>query len=143
GIIATERGWNLYVCGNGGSKPQHALLLATDLDSETCVRYIDRVLMFYISTADPLTRTATWLNKMEGGIDYLRNVVVNDSLGMAEQWELDMQRLVDNYACEWKAAVTDPEIRKRFTHFVNAPQEKDPSVKFEPMREQKKVADWK
>lgn len=143
GIIATEKGWNLYVCGNGGSKPQHALLLATDLDSETCIRYIDRFLMFYISTADPLTRTATWLNKMEGGIDYLRNVVVNDSLGMAEQWELDMQRLVDNYACEWKAAVTDPEIRKRFTHFVNAPQEKDPSVKFEPMREQKKVADWK
>ncbi|HEY9197077.1 MAG TPA: nitrite reductase large subunit NirB, partial [Mucilaginibacter sp.] len=29
GIIATEKGWNLYVCGNGGSKPQHAQLLAT------------------------------------------------------------------------------------------------------------------
>jgi nitrite reductase (NADH) large subunit len=143
GIIATEKGWNLMVCGKGGSKPQHALLLAADLDSETCIRYIDRFLMFYIRTADTLTRTATWLNKMEGGIDYLRNVVVNDSLGMSEQWEAEMQLLVDSYKCEWKEAIENPEIRKRFNHFVNAPEEKDPSIKFEPMREQKKVADWK
>jgi len=143
GIIATEKGWNLFVCGNGGSKPQHAVLLAADLDDETCIRYIDRFLMFYIRTADPLTRTATWLNKMDGGINYLRNVVVNDSLTMGAQWENEMQVLVDSYECEWKAAVENPEIRKRFTHFVNAPEEKDPSVQFEPMREQKKVSDWK
>lgn len=143
GIIATEKGWNLYVCGNGGSKPQHALLLATDLDDETCIRYIDRFLMFYIKTADTLTRTATWLNKMEGGIDYLRNVVVSDSLGMSQQWEAEMQTLVDCYKCEWKEAIENPEIRKRFNHFVNAPEIKDPTVVFEEMREQKKVRDWK
>jgi len=143
GIIATEKGWNLYVCGNGGSKPQHALLLATDLDDETCIRYIDRFLMFYIKTADPLTRTATWLNKMDGGINYLRNVVINDSLRMAAGWEKEMQLLVDSYKCEWKEAVENPEIRKRFNHFVNAPEVKDPSVQFEPMREQKKAKDWK
>lgn len=143
GIIATEKGWNLHVCGNGGSKPQHALLLATDLDDETCIQYIDRFLMFYIKTADTLTRTATWLNKMEGNIEYLRNVVVGDSLGMASQWEAEMQNLVDCYKCEWKEAIENPEIKKRFSHFVNAPEEKDPSVKFESMREQKKVSDWK
>jgi nitrite reductase (NADH) large subunit len=143
GIIATEKGWNLYVCGNGGSKPQHALLLASDLDSETCIRYIDRFLMFYIKTADPLTRTATWLNKMDGGINYLRNVVINDSLGMAEQWEAEMQSLVESYQCEWKEAVENPEIRKRFSHFINAPQEKDPTVMFENMREQKRAREWK
>jgi len=143
GIIATEKGWNLYVCGNGGSKPQHALLLATDLDSDTCIKYIDRFLMFYIRTADPLTRTATWLNKMDGGIDYLRNVIVNDSLGINEQLEMDMDAFVATYKCEWKEAVENPAIRKRFSHFVNAPEEKDPTVVFEDMREQKKVKDWK
>ena len=143
GIIATEKGWNLYVCGNGGSKPQHALLLAMDLDSETCIKYIDRFLMFYIKTADPLTRTATWLNKMEGGIDYLKNVVLNDSLGIAEQLEAEMQLLVDSYKCEWKEAIENSETRKRFSHFVNAPKEKDPSIVFEEMREQKKAKDWK
>lgn len=143
GIIATEKGWNLYVCGNGGSKPQHALLLATDLDDETCINYIDRFLMFYIKTADPLTRTATWLNKMEGGIDYLRNVVINDSLGMNETWEKEMEQHVKTYQCEWKVAIESPEIRKRFNHFVNAPEEKDPTVQFEMMREQKKAKEWK
>ncbi len=143
GIIATEKGWNLYVCGNGGSKPQHALLLSTDLDDDKCIKYIDRFLMFYIRTADPLTRTATWLNKMEGGINYLRNVVINDSLGMAGQWEREMQLLVDSYECEWKAAVENPVIRKRFNHFVNAPQEKDPTIKFDPLRDQKRAKEWK
>jgi len=143
GIIATEKGWNLYVGGNGGSKPQHAILLAADLDSDTCISYIDRFLMFYIKTADPLTRTATWLNKLDGGITYLHNVIVNDSLGIAEQLEAEMQALVDKYKCEWKEVVENPELRKRFNHFVNAPGAKDPTVKFNPLREQKKAAEWK
>jgi nitrite reductase (NADH) large subunit len=42
GIIATDKGWNLYVCGNGGMKPQHAILLASDVDKETLIRYVDR-----------------------------------------------------------------------------------------------------
>ena len=143
GIIATEKGWNLYVCGNGGSKPQHALLLATDIDEETCIKYLDRFLMFYVQTADPLTRTATWLNKMEGGIDYLRSVVVNDALGLNAQWEANMENHIATYECEWKAAIETPELRKRFNHFVNAPEEKDPSVNFEPLREQKRAQEWK
>ena len=143
GIIATEKGWNLYVGGNGGSKPQHAQLLASDLDDETCIRYIDRFLMFYIKTADPLTRTATWLNKLEGGLSYLKNVILNDSLGIAEQLEEEMQFLVDNYRCEWKEVVDSPELRKRFSHFVNAPEEKDPHVRFETLRGQKKAVEWK
>jgi nitrite reductase (NADH) large subunit len=143
GIIATEKGWNLYVCGNGGSKPQHAILLAQDLDDTTCIKYIDRFLMFYIKTADPLTRTATWLNKMEGGIDYLKDVVINDCLGIAEDLEKEMQFLVDNYKCEWKEVVENPELRKRFSHFVNEPETKDPTVQFVEMRDQKKALDWK
>ncbi|MCE7040553.1 nitrite reductase large subunit NirB [Dyadobacter sp. CY312] len=141
GIIATEKGWNLYVCGNGGSKPQHAQLIATDVDKETCIRLIDRFLMFYIKTADPLTRTATWLNKMEGGINYLKAVVVDDILGVAADLERDMQALIDVYQCEWKEVVDSPELRKRFSHFVNV-SVKDPSIQFEPMREQKRVKEW-
>lgn len=142
GLIATEKGWNLFVCGNGGSKPQHAQLLASDIDKETCVKYLDRFLMFYIKTADPLTRTATWLNKMEGGMPYLKNVVVKDSLGIGEQLEEEMKRLINTYKCEWKEAVNDQEFRKRFNHFVNAPKAKDPSLQFEKMRGQIKAKEW-
>ncbi|MHA6247362.1 nitrite reductase large subunit NirB [Pontibacter sp. CAU 1760] len=142
GIIATEKGWNLYVGGNGGSKPQHAQLLATDIDKETCVKYLDRFLMFYIKTADSLTRTATWLNKMEGGMSYLKNVIINDSLGINEQLETEMAALVNSYHCEWKEVVDNPDLRKQFSHFVNAPKEKDPNLQFDSMREQVKAKEW-
>ncbi|UGQ45863.1 nitrite reductase large subunit NirB [Massilia endophytica] len=120
GIIATDKGWNLYVCGNGGMKPRHAELLASDLDKATLVSYIDRFLMFYSRTADRLQRTSTWRENLEGGLDYLKQVVIGDKLGIAAELEADMQRVVDTYACEWKEAVNNPETRKRFRHFVNS-----------------------
>jgi nitrite reductase (NADH) large subunit len=129
GIIATEKGWNLYVCGNGGMKPRHAELLASDLDKDTLVKYVDRFLMFYSRTADRLQRTSTWRENLEGGLDYLKEVVINDKLGVNAEMEADMQRVVDTYACEWKEAVNNPETRARFRHFVNSP-EKDSNVIF-------------
>jgi len=119
GVIATERGWNLYVCGNGGVKPRHADLLCSDLDHATLVQYIDRFLMFYIRTADRLQRTASWLDNLEGGLDYLRAVVCDDKLGIGAELEADMQHLVDTYACEWKSAIEDPAKLRRFRTFVN------------------------
>ncbi len=119
GVIATEKGWNLYVCGNGGMKPRHAELLASDLDKDTLIRYIDRFLMFYIRTADRLQRTAVWRDNLEGGLDYLRGVVCEDQLGIAADLEADMQRIVGSYQCEWKTAIEDPATLKRFRHFIN------------------------
>jgi nitrite reductase (NADH) large subunit len=130
GVIATEQGWNLYVCGNGGMSPRHAQLLAGDLDDETLVRYIDRFLMFYIRTADRLQRTAPWLEAMDGGLDHLREVVCNDSLGLAAEFEEAMERHVAGYACEWKGVLEDPNKLSRFVSFVNAPDVVDPTVEF-------------
>jgi nitrite reductase (NADH) large subunit len=139
GVIATERGWNLYVCGNGGMKPRHADLLATDLDTATLIRYIDRFLMFYIRTADRLQRTSTWRDNLEGGLDYLKKVVCEDSLGMAAELEADMARVVATYECEWKRAVEDPQTLKRFRHFVNS-DAGDDNLKFVRERDQKRPA---
>ncbi|OBA94484.1 nitrite reductase large subunit [Mycolicibacterium fortuitum] len=130
GIIATEQGWNLYVCGNGGMSPRHAQLLAGDLDDETLIRYIDRFLMFYIRTADRLQRTAPWLEALDGGLDHLREVVCNDSLGLAAEFEAAMERHVAGYACEWKGVLEDPEKLSRFVSFVNAPDVDDPTITF-------------
>lgn len=141
GIIATENGWNLYVCGNGGARPQHAKLLVTDVDTDTCVKLVDRFLMFYIRTADPLTRTATWLNKMAGGLEYLRDVIVNDSLGIGEALEKEMAELIGNYQCEWKKVVESPHLWGQYKHFVNS-EETDDTLQFVEMRGQKCPKDW-
>jgi nitrite reductase (NADH) large subunit len=107
-----------------------------------CAELIDRFLMFYIQTAEPLQRTSKWMDKMEGGLAYLKTVIQDDVLGICKELEADMQKLVDNYTCDWTEAVSNPEIRKRFTHFVNAPEEKDPTVELVPFREQVKAKDW-
>ena len=141
GIIAVEGGWNLYVCGNGGANPRHAVLLASQLDDETCIKYLDRFLIYYIRTAAPLMRTATWLEKLEGGLDYLKKVIIEDSLGIGEEMEKEMDELVDKYTCEWKEAIESPEIMKRFKHFVNT-DETDDQLVFVPMRDQKMPKPW-
>ncbi|WP_338013004.1 nitrite reductase large subunit NirB [Oceanospirillum linum] len=120
GVIATENGWNLYTCGNGGMKPRHGDLFATDLSDDELIRIIDRLMMFYVHTADRLQRTARWMENMEGGLDYLQSVVLKDSLGIAETLEADMQRVVDRYQCEWKSTLENPEKLKRFRPFVNS-----------------------
>jgi nitrite reductase (NADH) large subunit len=139
GVIATEKGWNLYVCGNGGMKPRHAELLAADLDKETLIRYIDRFLMFYIRTADRLQRTSTWRDNLEGGLDYLKGVVCRDELGIGAELEADMARIVATYECEWKKAIEDPTTLKRFRHFVNS-DATDPNVQFVQERSQVRPA---
>ncbi|MEM9482059.1 MAG: nitrite reductase large subunit NirB [Cyanobacteria bacterium P01_F01_bin.116] len=139
GIIATENGWNLYVCGNGGMKPQHAVLLAADIDEKTLVRYLDRFLMFYIRTADKLERTSTWFTKLEGGLDYLKQVIIEDSLGIAAELEAQMQHHVDTYQCEWATTIESPKQVQRFRHFVNA-DNPDPSLAYVQERGQKRPA---
>jgi len=139
GIIATENGWNLYVCGNGGIKPQHAVLLAADIDKETLIKYIDRFLIFYIRTADRLERTATWFNKLEGGIEYLKQVIIEDSLGICAELEAQMEHLVNTYQCEWKTTIEDPQKVQRFQHFVNSDLP-DPSIVRVPERGQTRPA---
>ncbi|MDC3261214.1 nitrite reductase large subunit NirB [bacterium] len=123
GVIATENGWNLFVGGNGGMKPRHADLFATDLDDETLIKYIDRFLMFYVRTADRLQRTSVWMGTLEGGLDYLKQVVIEDSLGIAGELEEQMESIVGSYQCEWKTTVEDPEKLKRFRQFVNSKTE--------------------
>ncbi len=141
GLIATENGWNVFLCGNGGSNPRHGDLFATDISSEEAIRILDRFLMFYIQTAKPLQRTARWLEELDGGIEYLKKVLLEDSLGIGVQLEADMQGLVDSYECEWKAVVESPALRARFQHFV---EEQSPGEALPFLRErgQRRPADW-
>ncbi len=142
GIIATENGWNLYVCGNGGMKPRHADLFATGLDKATLIRLIDRFLIFYVRSAGRLQRTSVWMENMEGGLDYLKSVVIDDKLGLCAQLEQQMQHVIDTYQCEWKTTIEDESKLKRFRHFINSDQQ-DENVVFVEERGQLRPASEK
>jgi len=141
GLIAVEGGWDLYICGNGGATPKHAVLLAEQIDKATVIKYLDRFLMYYIRTAGPLVRTATWLDKLEGGMDYLKEVVIHDRIGICEALETEMETLIGTFECEWKQVIEKPRLMKRFSHFVNS-DEKDDNIEYVPLREQKMPKPW-
>jgi len=141
GVIAADDGWNLFVCGNGGFRPRHADLLLSGVDTPTLIRTIDRFIMFYVRTADRLQRTATWLESLDGGLDYLRSVIVDDSLGIAAELDAAIERHIATYHDEWAAVLADPNKLRRFVSFVNAPDIPDPSIEFVSQRGQPRPAD--
>ena len=82
---------------------------------------------------------------MEGGLEYLQSVIIDDKLEICEELETQMHYLVGTYQCEWKTTIDDPEKVKRFNHFVNS-DAKDNNVVFvqergqvRPAREQEKT----
>ncbi|AZH78607.1 nitrite reductase (NAD(P)H) [Microbacterium sp. Y-01] len=140
GVIATETGWNMYVGGNGGFSPRHAELLASGLDDDGLIRAIDRFFMYYIRTADRLQRTAGWCAELDGGLDGLRAVIFEDSLGVCDDLDAAMSRHVDRYEDEWAATLRDPAKLRRFESFVNATDTPDPSLAYVAERGQVRPA---
>jgi nitrite reductase (NAD(P)H) len=122
GLIATDKGFNIFVAGNGGAKPRHCDLLAKDVPPTEVIPILDRYLMFYIRTADKLQRTARWLEALPGGVTYLRSVILDDSLGINASLEAQMQELVDSYFDEWAEAINTPAIAAKFRQFANTPE---------------------
>jgi len=139
GLVATVKGYNLYICGNHGTSPKHAQLFGTDLTEEECFKYIDRILMYYTFSSAPLTRTSKWLENLEGGMDHLKEVVIDDKLGLCEEFDRRWEEQVQNYECEWKKVVDTPELRAKFKQFVNADDPKYGDLEWSQVRKQKKI----
>jgi len=120
GFIAVEDGYDVYVAGNGGATPAHGKLLASGVDEKTAVTYVDRFLMYYVLTADRLERTARWFERLDGGIEELKSVVIDDKLGINAELDAMMQRTVDSYADEWAQVADDDTLVRKFAQFVNS-----------------------
>ena len=144
GLIATEQGYNVYVCGNGGAQPKHGELLGTDLDEKTVFQYLDRFLMYYVLTADKLERTARWLENLPGGIEELKAVVIDDKLGINAELEARVQHIVDTYEDEWAAVASSDKRSRKFRQFVNTDerQPREQEIEFEEIRGQWGPVAW-
>lgn len=141
GLIATDKGWNLFLAGNGGANPRHAQLFATDVPPSQVIRMIDRFIIYYIRTADKLMRTARWIEQFEGGLERLKKIIIHDELGICAELDKQMDELVGTFYDEWKAVVQDPERRKQFRQFVNT-DERRPQIEPIVERGQQRPANW-
>ena len=96
GVIATEKGWNLYVCGNGGvaaapRRPDRGRRRRGDADPAH--RPLPHVLHPDRATRSSARRAGS--SGSTAASTYLKRVVVDDALGICAQLERDMQQLVD------------------------------------------------
>jgi nitrite reductase (NADH) large subunit len=104
------------------------------------VRTIDRFLMYYVRTADRLQRTAPWVEEHEGGLEAIREVVMEDSLGICADLDAAMAAHVANYRDEWAATLADPEKLSQFVSFINSPEAGDPDLTYVEERGQRRPA---
>lgn len=141
GVIATPKGWDVFIGGNGGAKPRHAELIAKDVSKRMAIKILDRFLILYIRSADKLQRTARWIENLPGGLGYLKEVIIDDKLGICEELEKEMEVLVGTFHCEWTNVVRDPERKKAFRQFVNT-EEGQSSIEKINQRQQMRPADW-
>ncbi|KAK3984607.1 putative nitrite reductase [NAD(P)H] [Cladorrhinum sp. PSN332] len=141
GLIATEKGFNIFVGGNGGAKPRHSELLAKDVPPTEVIPILDRYLMFYIRTADKLQRTARWMENLPGGINYLRDVIIHDKLGISASLEAQMSELVDSFFDEWAEAINNPAIAAQFKQFANTSETLE-NMEIEVDRDQLRPVMW-
>ncbi|KAI9650104.1 hypothetical protein NHQ30_000117 [Ciborinia camelliae] len=141
GLIATEKGFNIFVGGNGGATPRHSELLAKDVPPASVIPILDRYLIFYIRTADKLQRTARWLEALPGGITYLRSVILDDKLGICASLEAQMDELVGSFFDEWAAALDDAARAPSFRQFDNSPETVE-TMELVRDRGQTRPVDW-
>ena len=142
GLIATEKGYNIYVGGNGGTTPRPAEKLAGDVPPDDVIPILDRYLMLYIKSADRLQRTARWIEQLPGGIKYLREVILDDKLGICAELEKQMQAIVGTFFCEWTATITSPDRRRLFQQFANSTATQPPAIEPVSERGQSRPAYW-
>jgi nitrite reductase (NAD(P)H) len=142
GLIATEKGFNIFVGGNGGAKPRHSELLAKDVPPDDIVPILDRYLAFYIRTADKLQRTARWMENLPGGIKYLQEVILEDKLGICGELEKQMEQLVGSFFCEWTEVLKDPAKRAWFNQFANTSETINDTIEPTQERGQERPSYW-
>jgi len=100
GVVAIDGGrWEIYIGGAAGAHIRKGDLLATVDDPDLVVTLTGRFMQYYRENAKWLERTYAFVPRV--GVDLLREVVVQDSLGIAADLDARMQAAIDNYQDPW------------------------------------------
>jgi len=101
GLVAIDGGrWEIYIGGAAGAHIRKGDLLATVDDPDLATTLSGRFIQYYRENAKWLERTYAFVPRM--GIDHLREVIVEDSLGIAAELDERLQTAVDGYKDPWQ-----------------------------------------
>ncbi|MCW3061187.1 MAG: Nitrite reductase large subunit [Capsulimonas sp.] len=103
GAVAVEGGkWEIYIGGAAGAHVRKGDLLCVCESHEEVLTIIGRFMQYYRENAKWLERTSGFVPRV--GLDKIRDVVVNDSEGIAARLDAAMQKSVDDYVDPWLEA---------------------------------------
>ena len=100
GVIATEGGeWEVSVGGAAGAHVRKTDILCRVKTKEEALRVIGRFLIYYRDNAKWLERTYDFVPRL--GIENVRDIIANDSLGIGAQLDAEVEKTMAAYVDPW------------------------------------------
>jgi nitrite reductase (NADH) large subunit len=103
GAVAIDGGkWEIYVGGAAGSSVRKGDLLCTVDTHDQVLKYMGRFMQYYREHARYLERSYGFLERI--GVQKLREILIEDSEGICERLDAEIQNAVDAYKDPWLEA---------------------------------------
>ena len=100
GVVATEGGeWEVSVGGAAGAHVKKSEVLCRVKTREDALKIIGRFLIYYRDNAKWIERTYDFVPRV--GLDNLKNILVNDSLGLGESLDKEVAKTMAAYVDPW------------------------------------------
>lgn len=113
GAVAIEGGrWEIYVGGAAGSSVRKGDLLCTVDTHEEVLTYMGRFMQYYRENAKYLERTYGFLERL--GIEFLREVLVDDREGICARLDAEINAAVAAYQDPWAVDAEQPVHEAQF-----------------------------
>jgi nitrite reductase (NADH) large subunit len=100
GVVATEGGeWEVLVGGAAGAHVRKTDVLCRVKTQDEALRVIGRFLIYYRDNAKWVERSYDFVPRV--GIETIRDIIVNDSLGIGEQLDAEVEKTMAAFVDPW------------------------------------------
>ncbi len=100
GIVASDGGdWDILVGGAAGASVRKTDLLCRVKTQEEAIRVVGRFMIYYRDNAKWIERTYDFVPRI--GIEKIRDIIVNNSLGIVEDLDREVEKTIAAYVDPW------------------------------------------
>ena len=113
GAVAIEGGqWEIYLGGAAGSSVRKGDLLCTVDSHEDVLKYMGRFIQYYRENGKYLERSYGFVERV--GIEHLQDVLLEDSLGICDRLDAEIEAAVAAYKDPWATEAAEPVHASQF-----------------------------